>query len=95
MEVRQKRFHSADRRTEETARSKRKVPTGIDVDFGQDGSDKETILVDFEGGRVHHEPRIDDNCRLEVVMLAPTASCWPATVPMTPKTLTRKIAVRR
>lgn len=50
----------------------RKRATGIDVDFGQDNPDNETILVDFEGGRVlSQSPKIDDKYRLEVLMLSP------------------------
>jgi hypothetical protein len=48
-----------------------KEPTGIEVEFGQDNPEKETILVDFEGGKVHREPKLDDTQRLEVLMLDP------------------------
>jgi hypothetical protein len=53
----------------------RKQTTGIDVDFGFDGSPKEdTILVDFEGGRgvqSPSKPKIKDDCAIEVLMLSP------------------------
>jgi hypothetical protein len=46
------------------------VPTGIDVNFGQDNSENETILIDFEGGRTSHGKTTDDS-RIEVLMLSP------------------------
>lgn len=53
-------------------RSGGKVPTGIDVDFGQDPAENNLILVDFEGGRVSMQsPKVDDTCAIEVLMLAP------------------------
>lgn len=53
--------------------SLRKQTTGTDVDFGFDGSPKdETILVDFEGGRViSPTSKEGDFCRTEVLMLSP------------------------
>lgn len=46
--------------------------TGIDVDFGFDNSEKEdTILIDFEGGRVSGPAKITDDCHTEVLMLSP------------------------
>lgn len=52
--------------------------TGIDVDFGFDNSEKEdTILIDFEGGRVSglskglSDKGLSDDCRTEVLMLSP------------------------
>ncbi len=49
------------------------VPTGIEVDFGQENPDNETILVDFEGGRSYHptNKNLSDNSRTEVLMLSP------------------------
>jgi hypothetical protein len=51
----------------------RRTFTGLDVDFGFDNSPTEdTILVDFEGGRVFSQsPKMDDTCRTEVLMLSP------------------------
>ncbi|HWG43175.1 MAG TPA: hypothetical protein VN688_10350 [Gemmataceae bacterium] len=49
-----------------------RVPTGVTVNFGQDNSDNETILVDFEGGRDSIQGlKVDDNSALEVLMLGP------------------------
>jgi hypothetical protein len=51
--------------------------TGIEVDFGQDEEKgKETILVDFEGGRQAYQQttapgRIEDESATEVLMLSP------------------------
>jgi hypothetical protein len=49
------------------------IPTGIDVDFGQDNPDNETVLVDFEGGRSYHptNKNLADASRTEVLMLSP------------------------
>ena len=65
-------------------RGQRKPPTGVLVNFGTDSSDRETILVDFEGGKrtfelpaptvegVAPKPvRVDDVSSVEVVMLSP------------------------
>ena len=62
---------------EDYERAHGKVRTGIKVDFGQDEEKgKETILVDFEGGRrvyqLLREPGlIEDTSRTEVLMLSP------------------------
>lgn len=62
---------------EDYAHARGKVRTGIKVDFGQDEKKgKETILVDFEGGRRVYQPlqqpgRIEDTSRTEVLMLSP------------------------
>ncbi|HTU88619.1 MAG TPA: hypothetical protein VMF69_00845 [Gemmataceae bacterium] len=54
------------------ARAGGKVPSGIDVDFGQEAPENNLILVDFEGGRVSIQtPKVDDTCAIEVLMLAP------------------------
>lgn len=60
--------------TEEQQKSRfnrRTATTGIDVDFGQDNPERDTILVDFEGGKVSAPPKMYDTCRLEVLMLSP------------------------
>lgn len=62
---------------EDYERARGKIRTGIEVDFGQDeNKGKETILVDFEGGRRDYQPlqqpgRIEDTSRTEVLMLSP------------------------
>lgn len=53
------------------AKTNFKVPTGIDVDFGQEPPEKNLILVDFEGGRVSlPTPKVDDTCAIEVLMMS-------------------------
>jgi hypothetical protein len=62
-------------------RGQRRPPTGVVVDFGADNPDRETILVDFEGGKRTFELpaptpeakpiRVDDISSVEVVMLSP------------------------
>ncbi|HEY7326103.1 MAG TPA: hypothetical protein VH592_00580 [Gemmataceae bacterium] len=53
-----------------------KVNTGIEVDFGQDPLENNTILVDFEGGHVSASSPLGDNktvfddCAIEVLMLS-------------------------
>jgi hypothetical protein len=53
-----------------------KVNTGIDVDFGQDPPENNTILVDYEGGHVSAPSAFGDNktiyddCAIEVLMLS-------------------------
>jgi hypothetical protein len=55
-----------------TRGSRGRIPTGIDVDFGQDPPENNLILVDFEGGRVSSQtPKVDDTCAIEVLMLSP------------------------
>ncbi|HTU17812.1 MAG TPA: hypothetical protein VMG10_07080 [Gemmataceae bacterium] len=61
----------AEKPEKSTARSRLLTPTGIDVDFGFDSSSLDTILVDFEGGRILGPSKIDDTCRTEVLMLSP------------------------
>ncbi len=51
--------------------NRRMATTGIDVDFGGDNPERETILLDFEGGRVSTPSKLYDTCRLEVLMLSP------------------------
>ena len=51
--------------------SRKQSTTGIDVDFGFDSSSLDTILVDFEGGRVFGPSKMNDTCRTEVLMLSP------------------------
>jgi hypothetical protein len=56
-----------------SARAGGKVPTGIDVDFGQEPLENNLILVDFEGGNrlpVPNSKAIDDSA-VEVLMLSP------------------------
>jgi hypothetical protein len=59
-----------------------KIRTGVQVNFGYDNSDAQTILVDFEGGRVSHAPPaaaegarpargISETTPIEVLMLSP------------------------
>jgi hypothetical protein len=51
-----------------------KPNTGIDVDFGQDPPENNTILVDFEGGKgiaVPGNSKMTDDCAIEVLMLSP------------------------
>jgi hypothetical protein len=46
--------------------------TGLDVDFGFDNKpDEDTILIDFEGGRVAGPAKMSDDCRTEILMLSP------------------------
>jgi hypothetical protein len=56
-----------------SARAGGKVPTGIDVDFGQDPPENNLILVDFEGGNRLAVPnsKATDDCGIEVLMLSP------------------------
>ncbi len=56
-----------------SARAGGKVPTGIDVDFGQDPPENNLILVDFEGGSRLPVPnsKTTDDSAIEVLMLAP------------------------
>jgi hypothetical protein len=68
---------TAERKGREQAKS------GVLVHFGQENTDQETILVDFEGGRRFHEQaapvaegapkttRVDDVSSVEVLMLSP------------------------
>ncbi|HEY7423592.1 MAG TPA: hypothetical protein VH682_05050 [Gemmataceae bacterium] len=44
--------------------------TGVLVNFGQDNPENETLLLDFEGGKVR-EGKLDDTCAVEVLMLSP------------------------
>jgi hypothetical protein len=57
---------------EEKSRLSRRVKTGIDVEFGQENSENNLILVDFEGGRINiPSSKADDICPIEVLMLSP------------------------
>jgi hypothetical protein len=45
--------------------------TGVNVNFGQENPENETLLLDFEGGRESIGPRITDSYATEVLMLSP------------------------
>lgn len=50
-----------------------KVPSGVSVNFGEENSDTQTILVDFEGGKetIGGEAKLSDTSAIEVLMLSP------------------------
>lgn len=61
----------AEEQTKKTAFSRKQSSTGIDVDFGFEDPNQNTILVDFEGGRAYSSsPKMEDKYRTEVLMLS-------------------------